>query len=175
MSVDETEVNVRNKPEAADRRRDATNLSAPRCHPSEEAAMTKYQVEEIEGDTVVSSGIVVENDPVRAAEVTAGQRVSPRVQQDHWFRVVDEEHAAIYEYSLVGLDERPDPAEWTKLSNLGPPNPGMLYGGEPASDGVDHYMCAVCGQRVDMRDLRQVMWHQVPGHEPLKPEDVKEP
>ncbi|WP_181763183.1 hypothetical protein [Mesorhizobium sp. B2-4-13] len=40
--------------------------------------MTKYQVEEIEGDTVVSPGIVVE-------------------------------HAAVYEYSFVGPDERPKP------------------------------------------------------------------
>ncbi|KAA3452255.1 hypothetical protein C7I87_02365 [Mesorhizobium sp. SARCC-RB16n] len=28
--------------------------------------MTKYQVEEIYGDTVVSSGTVVENDPMKA-------------------------------------------------------------------------------------------------------------
>ncbi|MER9654381.1 hypothetical protein NKJ26_12810 [Mesorhizobium sp. M0152] len=134
-----------------------------------EAAMTKYQVEEIEGDTVVSSGIVVENDPMKAAEVTAGQRVSPRALQDHWFRVVDEEQAAVYEYSLAGPDERPDPAEWTKLSDLGPPIHGKLHGGEPANDGVDHfYTCAVCGQRVDMRDLRQVTWHELPGHEPLE-------
>ncbi|MER8855404.1 hypothetical protein NKH94_28120 [Mesorhizobium australicum] len=141
-----------------------------------EAAMTKYQVEEIKGHTVVPSGIVVENDSMKAAEATAGQSVSPRALQDHWFRVVDEEQAAVYEYSLAGPDERPDPAEWKELSDLGPRNLGMLHGGEPVNDGVDHfYTCAVCGQRVDMRDLRQVMWHEVPDHEPLKPEAVKEP
>ncbi|MER8807814.1 hypothetical protein NKI12_29645 [Mesorhizobium australicum] len=32
--------------------------------------MAKYQVEEIYGDTVVSLGIVVENDPMKAAEAT---------------------------------------------------------------------------------------------------------
>ncbi|MER8810994.1 hypothetical protein [Mesorhizobium australicum] len=72
-----------------------------------EAAMTKYQVEEIKGHTVVPSGIVVENDSMKAAEATAGQSVSPRALQDHWFRVVDEEQAAVYEYSLAGPDSRP--------------------------------------------------------------------
>ncbi|MBZ9709880.1 hypothetical protein LB543_24555 [Mesorhizobium sp. ESP7-2] len=57
--------------------------------------MTKYQVEEFYGDTVVSSGIVVENDPMKAAEAAARQqRVSPRALQGHWFRVVDEDQAA---------------------------------------------------------------------------------
>ncbi|WP_404924901.1 hypothetical protein [Mesorhizobium sp. ORM16] len=31
------------------------------------------------------------------------------------------------------------------------------------------YTCKICGQKVDMRDLRQVMWHEQPDHEPLEP------
>ncbi|WP_141907407.1 hypothetical protein [Mesorhizobium sp. B2-4-13] len=63
-------------------------------------------MEEIYGDTVVSSGVVVEDDPMKAAEQAAGQRVSPRALQEHWFRVVDEEQAAVYEYSLAARDEQ---------------------------------------------------------------------
>ncbi|TGS47522.1 hypothetical protein EN824_07430 [Mesorhizobium sp. M8A.F.Ca.ET.181.01.1.1] len=55
----------------------------------------------------------------------------------------------------------------TKLSDLGPPIPGKPH--EPAPEnGHDHfYTCAICGQQVDMRDFRQVMWHEQPDHEPL--------
>ena len=28
--------------------------------------------------------------------------------------------------------------------------------------------CPVCGQLVDMRDLRQVIWHDRPKHKPLE-------
>ncbi|MBZ9739726.1 MULTISPECIES: hypothetical protein [unclassified Mesorhizobium] len=83
--------------------------------------MTKYQVEEIEGDAVLSSAVVVVDDPMKAAEAAAGgQKVSPRALQDHWFRVVDEEQAAVYEYSLAVPDEHPDP-EWTRQSDLADP------------------------------------------------------
>ncbi|TPL87377.1 hypothetical protein FJ948_21815 [Mesorhizobium sp. B2-3-12] len=71
---------------------------------------------------------------------------------------------------MAGSDELPDP-EWTELSDLGPPILGRLHGGEPANDGVDHfYTCAECGQSVDTRDLRQVMWHEVPGHSRIEAE-----
>jgi hypothetical protein len=56
----------------------------------------------------------------------------------------------------------------TKLSDLGPPIPGKLHGA-PASDGHDHfYTCPRCGQKVNMRDFRQVMWHECQEHEPLQ-------
>ncbi|WP_167480883.1 hypothetical protein [Mesorhizobium waimense] len=52
----------------------------------------------------------------------------------------------------------------TKLSELGPPNLGR----EPAAE-LDHfYVCRNCGQLVDRRDLRQVIWHQNPEHERLE-------
>jgi hypothetical protein len=55
----------------------------------------------------------------------------------------------------------------TKLSDLGPPIPGKLHGGEPADEMDNFYTCPICGQQVDMRDLRQVIWHERPKHKPL--------
>lgn len=55
----------------------------------------------------------------------------------------------------------------TKLSHLGPPSPGKLHGGEPADEDDNFYTCPICGQQVDMRDLRQVIWHERPKHRPL--------
>jgi len=48
--------------------------------------------------------------------------------------------------------------------------PGMPHG-KGKENGQDYfYSCATCGQKVDMRDFRQVMWHEKPDHEPLEPE-----
>ncbi|SFP97825.1 hypothetical protein SAMN03159463_05297 [Mesorhizobium sp. NFR06] len=56
----------------------------------------------------------------------------------------------------------------TKLSDLGPPIVGKRHGNEP-SDERDHFhKCGACGQMIDLRDLRQVIWHEKPGHEPLE-------
>lgn len=44
-----------------------------------------------------------------------------------------------------------------KLSDLGPPKPGHLHGGDPVREKDIFYTCKICGQKVDMRDLR-------PGH-----------
>ncbi|TPN57585.1 hypothetical protein FJ976_02805 [Mesorhizobium sp. B1-1-9] len=55
----------------------------------------------------------------------------------------------------------------TKLSDLGPPIPGKRHGSEPADVRENFYRCSECGQLVDMRDFRQVVWHEKPGHEPL--------
>ncbi|MBZ9898510.1 hypothetical protein LB545_29805 [Mesorhizobium sp. BR1-1-6] len=57
----------------------------------------------------------------------------------------------------------------TKLSDLGPPKPGHLHGRDPVREEDIFYTCKICGQKVDMRDLRQVMWHEQPDHEPLEP------
>ena len=54
-----------------------------------------------------------------------------------------------------------------KLSDLGPPIPGKQHGGEPADEDDNFYTCPICGQQVDMRDLRQVIWHERPKHRPL--------
>ncbi|MBZ9799429.1 hypothetical protein [Mesorhizobium sp. ES1-4] len=60
----------------------------------------------------------------------------------------------------------------TKPSDLGPPIKGKPH--EPPSDEGDHfYKCDISGQPVDMRDLRQVIWHEQPTHERLKPQVVK--
>lgn len=56
----------------------------------------------------------------------------------------------------------------TKLSDLGPPIRSIRHG---AKENDRFYTCATCGQKVDMRDFRQVMWHERPRHEPLEPED----
>jgi hypothetical protein len=37
-----------------------------------------------------------------------------------------------------------------------------------ASDGENFYLCPSCGQAVDARDLGQVLYHEIDGHEPLR-------
>ncbi|WP_081735012.1 hypothetical protein [Mesorhizobium sp. L2C084A000] len=56
----------------------------------------------------------------------------------------------------------------TRLSDLGPPIPGKQHGGEPGEEQENFMICPVCGQRLDMRDFRQVAWHDQPKHEPLE-------
>ncbi|RWH61334.1 MAG: hypothetical protein EOQ83_21580 [Mesorhizobium sp.] len=56
----------------------------------------------------------------------------------------------------------------TKLSDLGPPIRSKRHTGEPPEE-LDHfYTCPSCGQSVDKRDLRQVIWHEQPGHRRLE-------
>jgi len=59
----------------------------------------------------------------------------------------------------------------TKLSDLGPPIYGKRHGAGPAREEDHFYSCPYCGQLVDQRDLRQVLYHEEPGHKPLDPED----
>lgn len=40
----------------------------------------------------------------------------------------------------------------TKLSDLGPPIPGKLHGGDLIREEGYFYNCPNCGQRVDQRD-----------------------
>ena len=56
----------------------------------------------------------------------------------------------------------------TKLSQLGPPIVGRRHGDQPKDDGIHFHTCPICGQWVDRRDLRQVIWHGQPRHEPLE-------
>lgn len=56
----------------------------------------------------------------------------------------------------------------TKLSELGSPITGTRHGGEPAREQDHFYECRTCRQSVDRRDLRQVIWHERPSHEPLE-------
>ena len=60
----------------------------------------------------------------------------------------------------------------TKLSDLVPRIPGQLHGGVLIREEGHFYNCPNCGQKVDQRDLRQVFWHEEPGHEPLEPETI---
>lgn len=55
----------------------------------------------------------------------------------------------------------------TKLSDIGPPIRGKRHDGDAADEEDNFYSCATCGQLVDMRDLRQVIWHERPKHKPL--------
>lgn len=55
----------------------------------------------------------------------------------------------------------------TKLSDLGPPIIGRQHGGM-LKEGDQFYACPACGQVVDKRDLRQVLWHEQPGHQRLE-------
>ncbi|RNJ42416.1 hypothetical protein B5V01_07990 [Mesorhizobium erdmanii] len=54
----------------------------------------------------------------------------------------------------------------TKLSDLGPPVTATRQGYSP-KEGEHFSTCPVCGQPVDMRDLKQVIWHDKPVHERL--------
>lgn len=43
--------------------------------------------------------------------------------------------------------------------------PGTRVGGDPEDEAEHFYVCKVCGQAVDMRDLGEVFRHEEPGHE----------
>ncbi|TPK15227.1 hypothetical protein FJ872_19290 [Mesorhizobium sp. B2-5-9] len=71
---------------------------------------------------------------------------------------------------MVGPDQRPDLLAWNESADFGPPIRGKVHGAELADEQDHFYNCPSCRQRVDMRDLRQVFWHEEPGHAPMKPE-----
>lgn len=55
----------------------------------------------------------------------------------------------------------------TKLSDLGE----MIFGkpvNSPEEEREHFYKCRHCGQIVDRRDLRQVLWHEQQRHKPLE-------
>ncbi|TPI74958.1 hypothetical protein FJ423_23160 [Mesorhizobium sp. B2-8-9] len=56
----------------------------------------------------------------------------------------------------------------TKLSDLGRPFAFTAHDQPSAPATPDTYRCETCGQIVDRRDLRQVIWHVQPEHEPLE-------
>ncbi|RUV28612.1 hypothetical protein EOA86_19075, partial [Mesorhizobium sp. M5C.F.Ca.IN.020.32.2.1] len=41
-------------------------------------------------------------------------------------------------------------------------------GDPPKNEGDHFYICPICAQPVDMRDLRQVIWHDKPVHDRLE-------
>ncbi|TJV70359.1 MAG: hypothetical protein E5X76_20200 [Mesorhizobium sp.] len=47
---------------------------------------------------------------------------------------------------------------------VGPPISGKKAGGDVTDERRHFYACPTCGKPVDMRDLRQVMLHETPGH-----------
>ena len=48
-------------------------------------------------------------------------------------------------------------------------DPVVAVGGDLSLEQDNFYPCPICGQMVDMRDLRQVIWHEQPKHKPLGP------
>ncbi|RWF05375.1 MAG: hypothetical protein EOS81_04630 [Mesorhizobium sp.] len=52
----------------------------------------------------------------------------------------------------------------TNVPNIGPAIGGQCHGGDIADERRHFYSCPTCGKPVDMRDLRQVMLHETPGH-----------
>ncbi|RWD81333.1 hypothetical protein [Mesorhizobium sp.] len=56
----------------------------------------------------------------------------------------------------------------TKLFDLGPPITGRRRGDSPKNGSDDFYICPICAQPVDIRDLRQVIWHDKPVHDRLE-------
>ncbi|TPJ77202.1 hypothetical protein [Mesorhizobium sp. B2-6-2] len=56
----------------------------------------------------------------------------------------------------------------TKLSDLGRRFEFTAHDQPGAPVTPDVYRCETCGQLVDRGDLRQVLWHEQPQHEPLQ-------
>jgi len=50
---------------------------------------------------------------------------------------------------------------------------GAREDGEPADELAHFYLCEVCQQPVDKRDLAAVFHHEEPGHAPLPAEDAE--
>ncbi|MER8550843.1 hypothetical protein NKH69_09000 [Mesorhizobium sp. M0976] len=66
------------------------------------------------------------------------------------------------------LPDQPCSVGMTRIADLGPRISGKPYGKKP-TNGHDHFhTCPICGQQVDRRDFRQVMWHEQADHEPLE-------
>ena len=61
--------------------------------------MARYRVDELFGEEVVTSNETAAVDALPAVEEVTGRIVSPRVLQEHWFRVTDE-GGSIHEFSL---------------------------------------------------------------------------
>jgi hypothetical protein len=62
--------------------------------------MVRYHVDELYGEEVVASVDTDAYNALGAVEAVTGKVVYPRaVQQQHWFRVIDED-GSIYEFSL---------------------------------------------------------------------------
>jgi hypothetical protein len=51
-----------------------------------------------------------------------------------------------------------------ETSDIGPPIVGKRHGGDLADERRHFHSCPTCGKPVDMRDLRQIMLHETPGH-----------
>lgn len=72
--------------------------------------MARYHVEELYGEDVITSCDADAQDALAAAEAVTGKVISPRVLQEHWFRVVDG-GGSVHEFSL---DQEQQPAEFAK-------------------------------------------------------------
>ncbi|TPL40716.1 hypothetical protein FJ957_26150 [Mesorhizobium sp. B2-4-6] len=55
-----------------------------------------------------------------------------------------------------------------KLSDLGPRHAVTVHPQPSAKNDSDFYRCETCGQMVDCRDMRQVLWHEQDEHEALE-------
>ena len=55
----------------------------------------------------------------------------------------------------------------TKLSDLRRPIIGTRHGNQPANE-ADHFHAALYAAKPSIGDLRQVIWHEQPGYQPLE-------
>jgi hypothetical protein len=69
------------------------------------------------------------------------------------------------------MTDRAKPPVLRRTNNPASGIVGERIGGSPADERVHFYVCPVCGQAVDKRDLGQVFHHGQPGHDRL-PEDI---
>ncbi|MBZ9739917.1 MULTISPECIES: hypothetical protein [unclassified Mesorhizobium] len=62
--------------------------------------MPKYQVEEMDGETVTATHVVNATTPIRAAREATERDVTLRTTEQIWIRVADEKRGHIFEYTF---------------------------------------------------------------------------
>lgn len=70
--------------------------------------MRRFRIDEMVGKCLVNSHVASAETALAAAKSTTGLSISHKALQLHWFRVVDEEDGAIYEYGATRTGIKPD-------------------------------------------------------------------
>lgn len=62
--------------------------------------MPRYQIDEMDGESLSASHIASGATALEALQKITGNAISPRALQNHWFRVVDESEGSVFEYGV---------------------------------------------------------------------------